>query len=277
LAEVFIGYRREDQGDAGRMYELLASYFGPERVFIDTATIRPGDPFPATIAAAIRDCKVLVALITPHWHLGLDAEDDWVRRELEEAIAAGRPIVPLLMHGNPAPRRGELPAQLAELADLHALALSDADFRGDMARLIRALESRGAEPAPRLALVEIPKAAKVEARAAWDSLDAPAEARHRLDAVLDARNIQVSGEDGDTLLLRGGDRWQAFTKGMGIVSELLLPLKGRLRIRDAGAVVSIEVLLEEDAAFGLLAGSRRRFVNSFDETIDALRRATQRR
>ena len=48
--KIFIGYRRGDTfGTAKLIYERLAAYYGPKRVFFDTSGIEPGDDFVALI------------------------------------------------------------------------------------------------------------------------------------------------------------------------------------------------------------------------------------
>jgi hypothetical protein len=64
-AEVMISYRREDIDAAGRLADWLGEHFGSSRIFIDSQ-IRAGERFPAVIEEAIRDCDVVVAVITAH-------------------------------------------------------------------------------------------------------------------------------------------------------------------------------------------------------------------
>jgi hypothetical protein len=275
-ADVFISYRREYASDAGRLSDWLRPHFGPDRVFMDVTGISPGKDFPAVTSEAIRDCKAVVAVLTPRWGADLGDTGDWVRRELREALAAGRPIVPVLLHGAAPPQRSELPPELAELADKEAVVVSDADFRDDIGRLIETLEDFGAEPAALEAFPEIPKSARAEARAAWDAADDPEHARERLAHALAAHGIRVSVEHGDDLLLEGGSKSKYRLLGGLGGTESRMPLRGRLRIRDRGAAVAIEVLLEEDWGFGVfwLGG---RYSSHFDKVLADLRRATARR
>lgn len=276
-ADVFISYRREDAGSAGRLGDWLGSHFGADRVFVDVTDIGGGQDFPLAIEQAIRDCRTLVAVVTPRWSDGLAAPGDWVRRELTLALAGGKPIVPVLLDGAPPPTRSAMPADLAPLADKNAVTLSAADFRGDVGRLIEVLESLGAEPATREAFIEVAKSARVEARAAWDTADDPEHARERLIAALAAYDIRASGEDGGTLLLTGGSKWKARLLGSLHGPGSRLPVSGRLRIRDRGATVAIEVLLTEDWGAGVFAGLSGRYESHFDKVLADLRQAAARR
>lgn len=89
---VFISYRRQ------RGYEL-AHLVNAElrsrglRTFIDVAESDPGQ-FWAQAEAAIHSCSALV-LICTNGSFEAKAGDDWVLREVSEAMALGRPIVPV--------------------------------------------------------------------------------------------------------------------------------------------------------------------------------------
>lgn len=275
MPDVFISYRREDAGAAGRMADWLGTHFGSDRVFLDVSRIRGGEDFPDVIDQAIRDCRALVAVVTPRWSEGLHDPADWVRRELAIALASNKPIVPVLLDGAAPPDRSVLPKELAELGDRNALTLSSADFRDDVGRLIEALE-RWAEPAARDVLPDVPKSARVERRAGWDAAEQPGRARERLVAALGNHGIHVVGESGDDLPLTGGSKLKARIFGSIIGPESRLPSSGLLRIRDRGASVTIEVLLQENWGVGILAGVDGRYESHFDKVIADLRRVTAR-
>ena len=53
-AGIFLSYRRDDSaGFAGRLYDRLASRYGPDRLFMDVDTIRPGHDFAEDIVSAL--------------------------------------------------------------------------------------------------------------------------------------------------------------------------------------------------------------------------------
>jgi short subunit dehydrogenase-like uncharacterized protein len=64
---IFVSYRREDIGIAGRICDRLRKRFGKKSVFFDQGGIRPGVPFPTDIRAALNECKVFLAIIGPYW------------------------------------------------------------------------------------------------------------------------------------------------------------------------------------------------------------------
>lgn len=276
VSDVFISYRREDAGSAGRMADWLAPHFGSDRVFLDVSRLRGGDDFPDVIEQAIRDCRVFVAVVTPRWAEGLDDPRDWVRRELAIALGAQKPIVPALLEGAAPPDRLVLPDELAELGDKHAVTISQYDFRDDVGLLIEALERSGAEPAAREPLPDVPKRARVERRASWDAAEHPDRARDRLVAALGQHGVRVTSQGGDDLWLAGGTKWKARLFGSLWGPESRLPTSGVLRVRDRGASVTIEVLLQEDWGTGVLAGLGGRYESYFDKVIADLRRVTAR-
>lgn len=275
-ADVFISYRREDAGEAGRLAEWLAVRFGPERIFRDVTRLEGGDDFPSVISEAIAASTAVVAVVAPGWETGLDDDDDWVRRELREALAAGRPIMPVLFGGAPPPERSRLPSDIAALADREAIPVSEISFRSDFNRLVEALERAGVAEAGAVAFPEVPKTARAEARALWYAADDPEHARAQLVAALGTHGIRVSGEQEGTLMLKGGSRWGSQLRGLFFVREHKLPILGRLRVTDRGAAVAIEVLLEEDA-FGAFSGLGGRYSSRFATVLADLRRVTERR
>lgn len=62
--KIFICYRRDDTQDfAGRLYTALCSRFGRQAVLLDTDSNQPGHPFPDSIADALADRPIFIALI----------------------------------------------------------------------------------------------------------------------------------------------------------------------------------------------------------------------
>jgi TIR domain len=121
MPRVFLSYRREDaSGHAGRLYDLLAARYGAAQVFMDIDAIPLGSEFRETINRAVASCDVLIALIGRDWldardadgRRRLDDRDDFVRREIEAALAAGLVVVPASVQGAEFPQAGALPESL---------------------------------------------------------------------------------------------------------------------------------------------------------------------
>ena len=144
---IFISYRRADASWPVRwLADRLAEHFGPDVVFQDVDSIRPGDDFATEIEAAVGACSVLLAVIGPRWLTAegdagrrLDNPQDWVRLEIETAIRRGVRIIPVLVDSARMPTAAELPPSLQVLVRRQAVTLSPVSL--DTRRLIAALES----------------------------------------------------------------------------------------------------------------------------------------
>jgi outer membrane protein assembly factor BamB len=150
VRRIFISYRREDSQDvAGRIYDRLVARYGEEHVFKDVDDIPLGADFPQHIDGAVSSCAVCLVIIGPQWctvqdaegRRRLDAEDDFVRLEVEAALARDIPAVPVLVGGASMPRRADLPPSLHGLVRRQAIPVRpDPDFHTDVDRLIRGLD-----------------------------------------------------------------------------------------------------------------------------------------
>lgn len=142
---VFISYRREDAaGYAGHLNESLARWLEGWRLFLDVGSIQPGWEFGQAIEHAVQHADALIALIGPRW-LGTDASrilapDDFVRVEVAAGLAAGIPVIPVLVGDARLPNAAQLPEELRPLLRKHAIELRDETWRQDIERLARALQ-----------------------------------------------------------------------------------------------------------------------------------------
>jgi hypothetical protein len=169
MAEIFLSYRRQDsQSATGRLADDLEARFGDERVFRDRE-IAVGDDFVEAIRRSVESSTVVLVVIGAHWLVASDAEGrrrlddprDFVRLEIELALAAGAAVVPVLVEGAKMPSVDALPPSLAAFARCQAVELSDQRWRFDVETLIASLQARfgidadstapaggGAAPAP---------------------------------------------------------------------------------------------------------------------------------
>ncbi|MFI1727174.1 TIR domain-containing protein [Streptomyces sp. NPDC020489] len=128
MHEIFVNYRTKGGKEVAYMCEHhLSARFGPDSVFLARYAIAPGDTMDALLRAS-RRCHVLLVLIDAEWmdaphrdepgKRALDDPDDWVRREIEQALSGGALIVPVFIGRKVEqldPRR--LPRSITELAD----------------------------------------------------------------------------------------------------------------------------------------------------------------
>lgn len=150
MAKVFISYRRADSAAiSGRIYDRLVAKFRRKHVFKDVDDIPAGVNFGAYIQESLRECAVALVVIGRTWldtrapdgSRRLDDSSDWVRVEIETALALHLTIMPLLVEGATMPAPGSLPESLRDIAAINALPVrNDPDFAHDMERVITAVE-----------------------------------------------------------------------------------------------------------------------------------------
>jgi eukaryotic-like serine/threonine-protein kinase len=192
LSGIFISYRRNDSPDAtGRIYDRLVAEFGKVQVFKDVDSIPLGQDFRGHLNGIVGDCGVVLAIIGPRWtdasnkagQRRLEDPDDFVRIELEAALARDIPVVPVLVGHAPIPVASELPGSLASMAFRQSIEVRpDPDFHNDATRLVTSL--RGI----------LDPAAAAELLAAAITLPAPATGvqRGRLGWIVAAMAILVA-------------------------------------------------------------------------------------
>lgn len=165
MPDIFLSYRRQDSSSAtGRLADRLEDHFGPGRVFRDHESISPGADFTEAIRRAINTSTVMLAIIGPDWldarddrgRRRLDLDGDFVRQEIETALKAGVPVVPVLVEGAKMPAREALPPSIGELWRINAVDLSESRWAFDTEQLIRTLQSRYVIESDRPALGELP-------------------------------------------------------------------------------------------------------------------------
>jgi hypothetical protein len=146
---IFLSYRRADSADiTGRIYDRLVDEFGRALIFKDVDSIPLGTDFKEYLDRKVGECRVLLAVIGDRW---VDADDpdgkrrlddpaDFVRVEIESALARGIPVIPLLVRGAPMPVEEMLPVSLRGLVYRNGIQIRpDPDFHRDMDRLISSL------------------------------------------------------------------------------------------------------------------------------------------
>ena len=146
---IFISYRREDSAyPAGWLFDRLAERFGVEQIFKDIDSIELGDDFVEVLNKAVGSTDVLLALIGDRWltvtdqsgNRRLEDPDDFVRLEIEAALAQKVRVIPILVEGARMPSADELPPSLAPIVRRQALELSSSRFTFDTDRLLAVLE-----------------------------------------------------------------------------------------------------------------------------------------
>jgi TIR domain len=140
--QVFMCYRREDTSwPAFILYDALKERF---QVFKDVKSIRAGQDFVAKINKAAESSAVLLVLIGDRWLTIKDADNsrridnrkDYVRQEIEAALARDITIIPILVDGTRMPGEEVLPDSLAKLARRNGLDLHYDHIEPGLSRLV---------------------------------------------------------------------------------------------------------------------------------------------
>jgi hypothetical protein len=107
--------------------------------------------FKQHISATINRTAVMLTVIgahwanrswwMPRWFRWLGSAEDFVRSEIEAALDAGVPIIPVLIDGASMPTVGKLPSSISELAFLNAATVRGGhDFHPDMNRVMNRVQ-----------------------------------------------------------------------------------------------------------------------------------------
>lgn len=148
---VFINYRVKDEPlGAASIYRELTGRFGVDQVFRDTDSLRPADPYPDAIRAALRKSDIVLALVGPEWLTLRDSggtrlierENDWVRAEIADAFERDIPVLPVYLLDTPQLDKKDLPESIDRLAVMQSLRVGFRDFGDDLEKLARVLTDR---------------------------------------------------------------------------------------------------------------------------------------
>ncbi|WP_329559870.1 toll/interleukin-1 receptor domain-containing protein [Streptomyces uncialis] len=149
---IFVNYRTDDAAATATLVDReLSRVFGDENVFRASKSIEPGSRYPQELLKAVRRSSVLLAVIGPKWlaaggstgRSGSQDREDWVRREITEALDTGAVVIPLLVGRTERLRREDLPEELWPLAECQDRRIDlrkiDADLSGLVADLVALL------------------------------------------------------------------------------------------------------------------------------------------
>jgi hypothetical protein len=149
MPTIVLSYRRDDsKWIAGRIFDRLEGHYGRGNVFMDIDAIPVGLDFREYLQQSLDRCDILLAVVGPRW-LGTDEhgrhaitdETDWVRIEIETALAKKIPVIPILIDRLRMPKASELPDTLRDFTFRQAAEIdSGVDFRSHMDRLIRSMD-----------------------------------------------------------------------------------------------------------------------------------------
>jgi TIR domain-containing protein len=147
---IFVSYRRSDSQDVtGRIYDRLLTKFSRQQVFKDVDNIPLGVSFPLHLKQMLGKAGAVLIIIGPNWVTAtdqqgrrrLDDPGDYVRIEVEAALSANIPVIPVLVSNASMPKASELPLSLQKLVERNGMPVRpDPDFNNDIERLFSGLE-----------------------------------------------------------------------------------------------------------------------------------------
>jgi hypothetical protein len=148
MSGVFVSYRRSDSaGHTGRLADYLGQQLEDHALFRDIEKIQAGEDFVEVLERAVAACSVMLVVIGPQWakvetpdgKRRLKQPGDFVRMEIETALARGVRVIPVLVGDANMPEPEDLPESMAPLLRRHAHTISDRRWAYDLGELIEVL------------------------------------------------------------------------------------------------------------------------------------------
>lgn len=146
---IFISYRRADStSEAGRLYGSIVKALDEKSVFMDTSSINVGTEWAQELKDALQSAQIVIVVIGPDWlrisdewgMRRIDQENDWVRREIETALATNKILIPVLVKGAKLPPVDKLPASIQGLTQRQVVDIRDAYWDHDIRLILQQLQ-----------------------------------------------------------------------------------------------------------------------------------------
>ena len=129
--DIFISYRR-DGGDMTAMHFYQSLKARGYNVFFDLEVLRTGR-FNEALLQYIERCEDFVLILSPHALDRCNDSEDWVRREIAQALKLKKNIVPVMMKGFTFPP--DLPEDISDIRFQNGLSSSSEYFEESLNRL----------------------------------------------------------------------------------------------------------------------------------------------
>ncbi|MFN0035526.1 MAG: TIR domain-containing protein, partial [Saprospiraceae bacterium] len=147
---IFISYRIADtQVEARLLFTDLSNHFGEGIAFLDKKGLDAGVDWPDELSAKVQNAKVLLVLIKDeskwlgvnrHGVRRMDDPKDWVRLEIETALAEEKTVIPVLVDGAMLPPKEVLPTTLHDFLRKQDRKVATEKWDSDIAALLADLE-----------------------------------------------------------------------------------------------------------------------------------------
>ncbi len=146
MSKIFISYRRVDSQNAtGRILDRLKDVFKTEEVFMDVESIPQGINFLEFSRKRLEDAEIVVAIVGKNWAKSLiereNDPNDFVRIEIEEALASKVPILPVYVDDAKSPGPVDLPLSIQNFSYFNGITVRpNPDFENDISKVIEAIK-----------------------------------------------------------------------------------------------------------------------------------------
>lgn len=148
--QIFISYRRGKANHPARaLAHELRGEFGSDSVYFDVDKHSVGLDWPNEIRDGLDSAKVLIAVISDDWlgetedgEFRISDREDWVRQEIEAALAAGKDVLPVFVRFTKRPDTGNLPRSVAGLFDVQGMPLRHLTWDNDLEPVLEWVEQR---------------------------------------------------------------------------------------------------------------------------------------
>jgi hypothetical protein len=146
MSKIFISYRRKDSQNAtGRILDRLKQVFKTDEIFMDVESIPKGTNFLEFSKNRLQGAEIVVAIIGKNWANSLKEREndpnDFVRIEIEQALALKLPILPIYVDGAEIPGPLDLPQSIREFTYFNGTHVRpNPDFENDMVKVIETIK-----------------------------------------------------------------------------------------------------------------------------------------
>ncbi len=142
---IFISYRRDDALTQARsLAKDLADEFGKDKIFYDNTHLKLGNKWPDKLKKGVESAQIVLVLIAnkTKW-LGIrdesrriDDPDDWVRQEIETALAnSSTLVIPVFFNDAQLPSSNALPVSIKDLLQLQCFNIDEKHWELDVSLL----------------------------------------------------------------------------------------------------------------------------------------------
>ena len=131
MAKLFLSYRRADgvaSGARSAIYQRLQNHYGPRSVFMDVERMQVARDFRDSLQDEVSTTDAMLVLIGLDWERLMvergHEEADFVRIEIEVALALEKPVLPILLgEGTRMPAADNVPESIRTFTFNHGVQL----------------------------------------------------------------------------------------------------------------------------------------------------------